>query len=232
MSHQVVPYLRLYRFVGCLCLLLSSCAHLELLEKIQREAEITNKKLADLSDTLFELRAEHEELVRQVGCPNPTIRDFMRACATHNNFECSPQDVENTLRLMASFEHVMSYVRPENNTIALERVGQIKSLLRAHSRMSTTRVLVIAMAASPSAADTVQAETVARALRNQIVTGLYPAVHPGEKPLPTLPPLLLGCNQRDEILRRYRQTPRDRQLPGEPGDKERRILLWAFVVNC
>lgn len=232
MSCQVDRRSRPVRWLGSLLLLLTSCAPPAQLEQLQRDVTLLHQKLTGVSDLVLALRGEHEELVRQVGCPNPTIRDFMRACATHSNFECSPQDVENTLKLMASFEHVLSYVRPDSRAIALERVGQIKNLLRAHSRMSTTRVLVIAMAAGPSAADTVQAEGIARALRNQIVTGLYPAVHQNEAPLQTLPPLLLSCNQREEVLRRYRQTGRDRQLPGEPGDKDRRILLWTFIVNC
>jgi hypothetical protein len=212
--------------------LLGSCSLAEQLAPIHAALDEQNRRLAQMNNMFLELRTEHEELVRQVGCPNPAIRDFMRACATHSNFECAPQDVENTLKVMASFEHVLSYVKPVANALTLERVGQIKNLLRTHPRMSTTRLLVIAMPPGPSAADTVQAEQLARALRNQIVQGLYPVVHPNEQQLPALPPLLLGCNQREEILRRYRMTSRDRQLPGEPGDKERRILLWTFIVNC
>lgn len=216
-------------------LLMGSCTYIEQIERHEKTIEELQRKQQALNDALLSMRREHDELARQVGCPNPTVREFMRACATHSNFECAPQEIENTMKLLANTTHVLAFVRPdETGTLTIERVGQIKALLRSHARLSTTRVLVVAMPAGPTAEDTVKAEAIARGWRNQIVQSLYPAVRPTEAPLPALPPLTLGCNQREEILRRYKlaQPGRDKPLPGEPGDRERRILLWFFLVDC
>jgi len=221
---------------------LGSCAELEqqvkeqgaYIKKIQEDMIAAQTLNSAIAYQMNMLRSDHDELSRMVGCSNSQVRDFMRSCVSRHNFVCSVQNIDQALRVMTNINHVIAYVWPDNPALVLERVGQLKEILRRHTRLSTSRLLVVAAPAGTSAIDTSRAEQIARSLRNQIVTDIYPATHPEKPALPTLPPLLLGCNERDELLRRYRQVlpNRDTEVSGEPKVNQRRIVLWFFLVDC
>lgn len=217
-------------------LLLGSCAEYDqLIKQHETELELLRKQNSYLAGLLSALRNDHDELSRLVGCSNSQVRDFMRACVSRQNFVCSVQSVESALKVMTNVSHVMAYVLPDTvPVLALERIGQFKELVRRHTRLSTTRLLVVAAPAGTSAAETSQAEQVALKLRNQLVLDIYPQSNPDQPPLPTLPPLLLGCRERDELLRRYQQILPNRDTPvsNEPKPNQRRIVLWFFLVDC
>ena len=221
---------------------LGSCAELEqqvkeqaaYIKKIQEDMIAAQTLNSAIAYQMNMLRSDHDELSRLVGCSNTQIRDFMRSCVSRHNFVCSVQNIDQALRVMTNINHVIAYVWPDSPALVLERIGQIKEVLRRHTRLSTSRLLVVAAPAGTSSIDTSRAEQIARSLRNQIVTDIYPATHPEKPTLPTLPPLLLGCNERDELLRRYRQMlpNRDTEVIGEPKSNQRRIVLWFFIVDC
>lgn len=135
---------------------------------------------------------------------------------------------------MTSLDHVIAYVWPDSPYLALERVGQLKDIIRRHNRLSTSRLLVVTAPAGPSSEDTSRAELAALKLRNSVLKDLYPSIRHDEPALATLPPLFLACNERDEILRRYRtELPnRDTEMKGEPTAKQPRIVVWFFLVDC
>lgn len=222
---------------------LGSC-YAELEETLRNQAMLVGKQqghinrqqqaIEAIAEQYNTLRFDHDELSRMVGCSNPQVRDFMRSCVSRQNFVCSSNSVDKALKAMTSIDHVIAYVWPDSPTLALERVGQLKDIIRRHNRLSTSRLLVVTAPAGPGSDDTSRADLVARKLRNAVVQELYSAVRPGEPPLATLPPLFLACNERDEILRRYRtELPnRDSEVKGEPGAKQPRIVLWYFLVDC
>lgn len=222
--------------VGLALLLLGSCQdYTPQLKQHDAELDLLRKRNAYLAEQLITLRTDHDELSRMVGCANPQVRDFMRACVSRQNFVCSVQSVETALKVMTSVSHVMAYTAPDAPpALALERIGQFKEMARRHTRLSTSRLLVVAAPAGTSAAETSQAEQVALKLRNQVVFDIYPQANPGQPPLPALPPLLLGCRERDELLRRYQQMLPNRDTPvsNEPRPNQKRIVLWFFLVDC
>ncbi len=244
MSIQVTA---LRSYLGRLALIVAacvfgSCAELEqqlkdqgeLIRKLQEDQTAAQTLNSSLAYQLSMLRSDHDELSRMVGCSNSQVRDFMRSCVSRQNYVCSVQNIDQALRVMTNINHVIAYVWPDNPALVLQRVGQLKEILRQHTRLSTSRLLVVAAPAGTSAVDTSRAEQIARSLRNQVVADIYPATHPEKPALPTLPPLLLGCNERDELLRRYRQVlpNRDLEVSGEPKANQRRIVLWFFLVDC
>ncbi len=235
----------MFRKVAALCLpllgiLLGSCMEFEQyrleLDRMSAQISLLKTENSKLSDDQKKMHNDLEQVSRMAGCPNPVVREFMRACSSGSGTECSPQMAEHAIMLMASNpDHVMAAVRPQQSAaLSAVKVGYIKTLLRQHVRAPTTRLLVVAMPAGRDAKDTEMAESVARRLRNWTVETLYPSVHAGEEPLPALPPVFLSCAQKEEILRRYLKAnpQRDVPVPGEPGLSERRILLWFFLVDC
>lgn len=229
------PFVRGLAF-GLSFLAMGSCVDLEpKLKEMEAQIDQLRNSNANLAGQVTTLRNDHDELSRLVGCANPQVRDFMRACVSRHNFVCSVQSVESALRVMTSIPHIMAYVWPDGPpALALERVGQFKELMRKHTRLSTTRLLVVAAPAGTTATETSQAEQVALRIRNQVINELYPQSNPGQAPLPTLPPLLLGCRERDELLRRYQQILPNRDTPfaNEPKPNQKRIVLWFFLVDC
>lgn len=218
---------------GSLC---GSCTA-ELEEAVRNQATLLARQHQALEELALQhknLRFDHDELSRLVGCSNSLVRDFMRSCVSRDNYVCSSSSVDNALRAMTGIDHVIAYVWPDSPSLAIERIGQLKEIMRRHNRLSTSRLLVVTAPAGPSSEDTSRADLVALKLRNAVVKELFPAVRPGEPTLATLPPLFLACNERDQILRRYRaELPnRDAEVKGEPSAKQPRIVIWFFFVDC
>lgn len=219
-------------------LLLGSCADLEVLrakvDELEQRLTVREQSDGNQGAQLGFLRSDIDELSRLVGCQNAEVRNFMRSCVTRDSRVCTPTSVDAALKAMTTVEHVMAYQRVSGDfDFAQERLGRLKKYVREHHRLSTTRLLVVAAPAGTLGADSQLAEYVATKLRDR-VAALYQEEHKDQSPLRVLPPLQLACKERDELMHRYQQALPNRDTPvlGEPTGKDKRIVLWFFLVDC
>lgn len=207
---------------------LGSCVRHEELHRLESIMLAMHEKIEAVKKETRELRIAQEELQRQVGCPSPLVREFMKACVSERNTSCDVQDSATAILDMISWPHVIFYIRPSaDNPFSAVRIGQLKKLLSMHTVLSTTRLLIVALPASSSALDTEQAETTARKLRKLIIGELYPMMKPSLTQISSLPPIVLNSVQRSEILRKETKP-----LPFEPLENQKSLVLWAFMVDC
>lgn len=198
----------------------------------ERSAQQT-ARLDQLVSKTNDLEKSSNLLTSLALCPNPVVREFVQRCKGAG--ECSIDSLELALGEMTRFKHVMvpystSRLPQEMVPLRNHEVNMLASGLT--NRLSTTRLLVIALPFSTKSADQTEAERLAGKFRDYFRGTVYAATHPNEPPLPSLEPTTIGCTKRQQLIRKYHAMKKNQRYPGEPADTERHTVIFAFLVDC
>jgi hypothetical protein len=172
------------------------------------------------------------ELVSHIYCPNEKVQRFVQNCsATSGGAACSQDSIKEVIAAMTSFDHVMFYYRKGVHAEELvpQRRAKLQSLIQNHQWTINTRLMIVTL---PFDKKQEEAQRLGDEVHKYIRQDVLPKMRPDE-PLPRLiGPTYLGCSSRREILSRYEQISGNKPFSGEPGAKEERTVVWAFLIDC
>ena len=105
-------------------------------------------------------------------------------------------------------------------------------MIQGHQRTINTKVLVLVLPyANLDPRANQEAELPGEEYR-EYVQKLAAQVRT-DGPLQVIDPKIIGCDRSQELIRKYEGVKNDRAyVGGEPTAKERRSVVWTFMVDC
>jgi len=172
------------------------------------------------------------DIISHLECPNEEVRKLVAACALAKN-ECSSADIERVVGMMTKMRHVMSYYRPGQRPAQMlpERLGLLSTLIQGHKRTINTKILLLLL---PYATGDAKASEEAEALGNEyreFVAKQAVSVRT-DGAMRVIEPKIISCERSQELIKKYEVVKNDRPMPGEPMPKEKRTVVWTFMVDC
>lgn len=226
---------------SCLALLLLSglgaCVSSERFKLIEDTVHSLDKELKRLvsaeSDRALIAERSFREIISHQECPSEEVRKLVSACALGTS-QCEQADIQRAVGLMIGMSHRMAYFRPgwQASQILPERVAMLQTLIRDHKRTVNTKLLVLVLPTSdrdPKAYE--HADALGRQYSEMLVD-FAKAQRTDGSAIRVIDPKIIGCDRGQELVRRYEALKNDRPLPGEPTARERRAVIWTFIVDC
>ncbi len=216
---------------------LGSCVSAKEFQVLQTEVAQTKKLLAEVqrSETKHGLMMEtsFRDIIAHLECPNEDVRKLVVACALAKS-ECSPTDIERVVGMMSKMHHTLAYYRPGQHATQQipERLGLLRTLIQGHQHTINTKVLLLVLPyANLNAKASQEAEVLGEEYR-EYVQKLTQQLRPDVR-IPVIEPKIIGCERGQELIRKYEGEKNDRPYAGvEPTSKERRAVIWTFMVDC
>lgn len=216
---------------------LGSCVSSSDFQALHAEVAQTKKILAEVqrSEARHGLMMEtsFRDIVAHLECPNEDVRKLVVACALAKS-ECSPTDIERVVGMMSKMHHTLAYYRPGQhaNQQIPERLGLLRTLIQGHQHTINTKVLLLVLPyANLNAKASQEAEVLGEEYR-EYVQKLTQQLRPDVR-IPVIEPKIIGCERSQELIRKYEGEKNDRPYSGvEPTSKERRAVIWTFMVDC
>jgi len=213
-------------------LTMMSCATLKESTVDDSEAAASVRSVKELYEKVGLLHEQVRDLVSHVYCPNDNVRKFVQSCPRNVGMECSKDAIEDVLKVMGSFDHVMLYYRQgqaADDLLPLRR-ERVKRLVNDHKWTVNTQLLVVSLPMNDRSF--AEAQRLGAEVHKFLRQVVLPQARPDVQPPKLLGPYDIGCSSRQEILRRYERIFGDKPFPGEPPASEKRTVVWAFLVDC
>ncbi len=220
------------RIGSAVVLFLSGCATVKEQPVDDTQVAASVHSVSVLAERVEALGTQLKDLVSHVYCPNENVRRFVQSCPRNAGLECSKEAIEDVLKVMSSFDHVMLYYRPGQvaSDLGPLRRERVKRLVSDHKWTVNTQLLVVSLPMNERSFGEAQR------LGSEVHKYLRQEVIPQARTDVAIPKLLgpyeIGCSSRQEILRRYEKIYGDKPFPGEPLPNEKRTVVWAFLVDC
>lgn len=215
---------------------LGSCVPPNEVRELRDEVGQLRKVIAEVKRTEEEhglmMERSFRDIISHLECPNEEVRKLVAACALAKN-ECSASDIERVVGLMTKMHHVLSFYRPGQKAAQLlpERLGQLNTLIQGHQRTINTKILLLVLPyASLDPKANQEAETLGEDYREYIQK--FAAQVRTDGAMRVIDPKVVGCERSQDLIRKYEGVKNDRPYPGEPTSKEKRTVVWTFMVDC
>lgn len=216
----------------------SACVSAEQFQKLEDTVEALRVALQRFQTAEEERGRVAERSFRDIiahqECPNDDVRKLVSACALGNS-QCEPADIQRAVGMMLNMPHRMAYFRPGWPATKLppERVAMLQTLIQGHARTVNTKILVLVLPSSDKDARAyAEADQLGRDYRDLLSRFVAQQRTDGQSPIRVIDPKIIGCEKGQELVRRYEALKNDRILSGEPSAKERRAVIWTFMVDC
>jgi len=216
---------------------LSACVSTSRFKKVEDQLLAMNQVLQSLAHTESEhgriAERSFREIISHLECPSEDVRKLVSACALGTS-QCEQADIQRAVGLMIGMSHRMAYFRPgwQASQLLPERVAMLQTLIKDHKRTVNTKLLVLVLPSGdrdPKAYE--HADTLGRQY-SEMLADFAKKQRTDGPPIRVIDPKIIGCEKGQELVRRYEAVKNDRPLPGEPTAKERRAVIWTFMVDC
>lgn len=214
----------------------TSCVSVKEFQQLQSNVRQLQENVQDVKRSEAEhgrlMERSFRDVISHLECPNDEVRKLVAACVLAKN-ECSPADIERAVSMMTKMRHVMGYYRPGQRPGQMppERLALLSQLIQGHKRTINTKILLLVLPyAATDAKASEEAELLGSDYREFVQKHASSVRNDG--PMRIIDPKIIGCERSQELIRKYEGEKNDRPISGEPTSRERRTVLWTFMVDC
>lgn len=216
---------------------LGACVSSSRFKMLEDQVLVMSHVLQDLALTESEhgrvAERSFREIISHFECPSEDVRKLVSACALGTS-QCEQADIQRAVGLMIGMSHRMAYFRPgwQASQLLPERIAMLQTLIKDHKRTVNTKLLVLVLPSRERDPKAYEHADILGRQYSEMLADFVRKQRTDGPPIPVIDPKIIGCEKGQELVRRYEALANDRPLPGEPTVKERRAVIWTFMVDC